>query len=336
MNRPPILPAFVLLALLAGTVRSARAKEPAPFVAADRAASDRADELTKQALALAKADRWKEAEPVIREAWSLKQSYDIAGNLGIIENHLSEWPDAAEHLRYALRTFPANGKPEQKKLLELTLANALPHVAAVKIVANVDKADVLVDGRSVGVTPLAESVFVGPGRRGVEVKRQGYVDAMQDVDAPQGGSVEVALTLHAEAPPLSRPPLGVVIAAGVLGAGGIAAGAGLTVAANSNAADAATRRSTLGGAGNACAGNPAGMVVTNCTALHNDGAKQTSLSNGAVGAFVAGGVLAAVGVGLGVWTLTGRKDAGKRSAWSLKVAPTAGMGEGGVVVVGQW
>ena len=310
--------------------------EPAPFIASDRAASDRADELTKQALVLAKAGRWSDAEPAVREAWSLKRSYDIAGNLGIIEAHLERWPDAAEHLKYAFKTFPGNGKPEQKKLLEATLATVLPHVAAVKIGVNVDKAEVFVDGRSVGLTPLANMVFVEPGRRSVVAKRQGYADGLQEVVAPQGGDVEVALTLRAEAPPSSRPPLGVVIAAGVLGVGGLAAGAGLTAAANSTAADAATRRTTLGGAVNACGSSLTGTVATNCNALHNDGAKQTSLSNGAMGAFVAGGVLAVVSVGLGVWSITGRKAPDRRSAWSVQVTPTAGVREGGVVVVGQW
>jgi hypothetical protein len=336
MKRTQILRAFVVLALLINADRTAGAEEPAPFIASDRAASDRADELTKQALTLAKAGRWNDSEPVMREAWSLKRSHDIAGNLGIIEAHLERWPSAAEHLEYAYKTFPGNGKPEQKKLLELTLATVLPHVAALKVAVNVEKAEVFVDGRSVGLTPLADAVFVQPGRRGITAKRQGYLDALQDVEAPEGGNVEVSLALRPEAPPSSRPPLGVVIATAVLGVAGIAVGAGLTAEANSSAADAATQRRMLGGAANACGGAPTGTVTTNCTALHNDGAKQTALSNGAVGAFVAGGVLAVVGVGLGVWRATGRTDPGRRSALRLQVAPTAGAHDGGIVVVGQW
>ncbi len=336
MNRTQILRAFVVLALLTNADRAARADEPASFIASDRAASDRADELAKQALTLAKAGRWNESEPVMREAWNLKRSHDIAGNLGIIEAHLEQWPSAAEHLKYAYKTFPGNGKPEQKKLLELTIATVLPHVVAVKVGVNVEKAEVFVDGRSVGLTPLAEAVFVEPGRRSIAAKRQGYLDALQEVDAPRGGNVEVSLALRPEAPPSWRPPLGVVIATAVLGAGGIAVGGGLAAEANSSAAAAATQRRALGSAANACAGASTGTIASNCTALHNDGAKQTSLSNGAVGAFVAGGVLAVVGVGLGVWRVTGRADPGRRSGLRLQVTPAAGAHDGGVMVVGRW
>jgi len=56
----------------------------------------------------------------------------------------------------------------------------------------------------------------------------------------------------------------------------------------------------------------------------------------AVGAFVAGGVLALASAGLAVWAVTEHKGSVERSGWSFQVAPVVGSREGGVVVVGRW
>ena len=82
----------LLLASAAATgATSALAGSPTTFIVVDHAASDQADELLKRGLGLAKVDRWAEAEPLMRQAWELKRSYDIAGNLGIVEAARSEW-----------------------------------------------------------------------------------------------------------------------------------------------------------------------------------------------------------------------------------------------------
>src|SRR5690242_465502 len=108
---------FLVLAISAGVVSAHAADPPAP-PAADDAASKRADELTHQGNEFAVKLRWKEAEPLFRQAWALKHSYDIGGNLGLAELALGKHRDAAEHLSYALKTFPANGKGPHRELLQ--------------------------------------------------------------------------------------------------------------------------------------------------------------------------------------------------------------------------
>src|SRR4051794_17070681 len=95
MRRATILLSFVLL--VGSAARGARAADPGSAPAVDKAASDRADELMRKGNALGNKDQWGEAEPLFREAWSLKQSYDIGGNLGIAEATLGKSRDAAEH-----------------------------------------------------------------------------------------------------------------------------------------------------------------------------------------------------------------------------------------------
>src|SRR6185369_11615173 len=93
--------------------------------------------------------RWKEAEPLFQQAWALKHSYDIGGNLGIAELKLGKYRDAAEHLSYALKTFPANGKGPHRDLIQESLGKAKAQVAMVTIEVNQKGALVLVDGKEV-------------------------------------------------------------------------------------------------------------------------------------------------------------------------------------------
>ncbi|MFN7134343.1 MAG: PEGA domain-containing protein [Myxococcales bacterium] len=336
-----ILPASLLMLSLSGA-GAARADEPPLFISMDRVASDLADDLTKKALALAKAGKWTDARDALQEAFELKRSYDIAGNLGIVEAHLERWRDAAEHLKYAFKTFPGNGKPEQKKRVELTLAKVLPRVGALKIDVNVGKADVIIDGRTVGTTPLPDVVFVEPGRRTVVVKRPGYDDESRGVDVAPGSNGELSFSLRPETKPkpppdepTPRPPLWLVIATGALGAGGIATGAALAAAANGKGADAEALRGKLG-ADTACGGAPTGAVAASCKALRDAGAQQTTFSNASVGAFVVGGALAVTSAGLGAWYVATRKGEGKRATWNLRWTPVVSGREGGLVVSGEW
>jgi hypothetical protein len=329
------------LLLVAAAPAPAYAQRTPAIIEQDRAASDRADELFRSGNALAKKDRWAEAEPLFRQAWGLKHSYDIGGNLGIAEAALGRARDAAEHLTFALRTFPANGKAAHRLLLEQTLAKVRGEVAAVTVRVNVDKAEVFVDGKSVGLAPIAEVVFVEAGTHTVEGRLAGYAGDSRVVEATKGGAAEVALVLReVVAPPVvpvvERRPVWPAVVTGVLAVGGLAAGAGLTVAANGKGADAGALRVQYGGKA-VCGATSTGTVAMDCKTLKDTGVAQSMRANAAVGSFIAGGVFTLAAAGLGAWAASGRKDPGtKRDGTELRVVPMAGAHEGGVVVLGRW
>jgi PEGA domain len=312
----------------------AHADPPAVFIVSEKQASDRADELVNRALALGNKDRYAEAEPLLREAWELKHSYDIAANLGIVQANLGKWREAAEHLAFALKTFPTNGKPEHRKLGELTLASVLTHVGALTIKVNVDRAEVFVDGRSLGVSPLSDVVFLDPGERTIEARRSGHATVTRTVNAQAGTATETTLELR-EAVPAGPPPWkpgpALIIPAGVLAVGGLAAGIGLTVAANGKGADRAALLGKIGATG--CA-QSASANAPDCATLLSEAKSQSTLANGAVGAFVAGGALALVTGSLVAWA--GIKRPPPRDGLRLQVAPALGATERGVVVRGTW
>lgn len=184
------------------------AADPPASVPADSGAA--ADALTKKAVDALKRDAPAEAEKYAREAWALKQSYDIASNLGLAELGLKKHRDAAEHLAYALRFFPANGKPEHKKLLDVSFEKAKAEVAAITVRVSIDRAAVTVDGKAAGAAPLAGPLFLEPGEHTIEARLEGYKVASAKVQAAKGGASDVTLTLEQLSPPA---PSGTAMAA---------------------------------------------------------------------------------------------------------------------------
>jgi hypothetical protein len=339
-----------VLALSSTLSLPARAQTPPTVVSvADKTASDRADDLVKRGLALGHEDRYAEAEPLLREAWGLKQSYDIAANLGITEAALGHWAAAAEHLTYALKVFPTNGKPEHRKLGETTLASAMTHVATLTIKANVDRAEIVVDGESVGLSLLPKVLFLDPGPRVVGARLKGYEPAIQPFDARPGGSGELALELRQAIPltspggaatPVSKPgpPIAMMVAGGALAVGGIVTGAVLTALANGKGSDAAALQSQLNSK-TACAGTPVGQVALTCNSLGSTASSQAALANGAVAGFVVGGAFAVATGALWAWGGSGKHDTeapGKSTSANLRVVPSVGAREGSILLLGRW
>jgi tetratricopeptide (TPR) repeat protein len=335
---------------LAGLVAPADAAPPPTFVALDRDASDRADELVKRGLAFAKADRYAEAEPLVREAWGLKRSYDIAANLGIVEAALRKWRDAAEHLTFALKTFPANGKPEHRKLLEQTLAKAAAEVGALSLKVNVDKAELFIDGKSVGLAPLGEVVFVEPGARVLEAKLSGYVSARKELRAEKGGALAVALELSpVKVVPVPQPsstvgggdappPLveegganrAVLVTGGVAAGGALIAGVVLTVLSNGKGSEADTAAATLRQAGEK---DPCSTHATDCTSIDSALQARDAMAKGAMVSFILAG---AAGAGTALYGLLAPKPSTRKPSTGLRLIPVVGASQGGLIVTGAW
>src|SRR5262249_46035964 len=138
---------------------------------------------------------WADAEGFLARAWQKKQSYDIAANLGIAETALRKFRSAAGHLDFALRTFPGNGKPENRALIQETFEKARAEVGALRIRVSVEGAQVFVDGEKVGLAPIDHAVYVDAGQHQVEAALVGYGRAQQSIPASKGGVVDVSLTL---------------------------------------------------------------------------------------------------------------------------------------------
>lgn len=223
---------------------------------AQAAAVEPADELYRQGIAAFREGKHADAYKLLTQAWSLKQSVDIAANLGVVELKLVKPRAAAEHLRYAIELFPVSGDQDAKAALEDRFGQAKQQVGEARIVCKLPNAEVQVDGQSLGRTPITDGKFVEPGQRRFTAVLEGYEPAEVTMNVEPGSDVTVELDLvpkpaaGAAAPrvPGEKPLWPTLVLAG-----GAAAGLGLGVgfivvsqSAKGEIEDSSCRSSTCG------------------------------------------------------------------------------------------
>jgi hypothetical protein len=330
---------IVCAALAAPLVWSpnARAVEPA----ADIVAKQRV--LFEQGNTLYDAQRWPEARDAFLAAWKLKRSYDVAANLGDVELLLGEARSAAEHLAYALREFPAGGKPALRATLTKRFDEARRLVGALRIQVSKPGAEVFVDGRSIGYAPIDDEVFVEPGTHQLTAQREGYTDATVSIEAKAGGASEVTLTLEPAAAPavtaklpeatVVQPahsaeeyaggPRRAMLIGGAATAGAAAvAGVVFTVLAVAKGDEAESQRDALvreNGPG-ACTRASAPAA---CSDLRDADDAHIRAANGAILSFAAAG---AIGAGTAIYWLATRPSASQQGVRAMPVVGASGFG----------
>ncbi|WP_438019373.1 PEGA domain-containing protein [Sorangium sp. So ce315] len=321
---------------------------PASADAAQRSRdADAAFARGKELYRLGKLDAAYEA---YRTAWSLKQSYDIAANLANTELQRGMKIEAAEHLAFCLRSFPATGNPAQHEQVRAQFRAVRKVVGSIVVKANVDGAEVTFNGTAVGHTPFRHEVFVKPGAIAVEARLAGHEPARVTLEVPAGETNTADLALQplerpappappatpprAEAPALAPregadavgPRPEVLIAGGAVAGAGVVAGVILTVLAVGRDGDADARREAL-----VREAGPAACAVDSprCAALRDTLEGAADLKNAALWTFVGAG---AVGLATGAYALWG----GGALRPAVAAAPVVTAHGGALVIRGAW
>ena len=197
---PPVPPA----ATSDPTTPSAAPVAPAvpPSASAQLPPEDRADELFARGNDAFDKGQLDEAYSLYQQAWALKRTYDIAGNLGQVELKLGKFRDAAEHLDFTLRLFPPTGKSEPREAIRRAFDAARKEVGALVVTVNVEGAKVSVDGKEIGLSPFDAPVFVEPGKRSIEASLEAHLPTRISIDIAKNESRDVGLSLT----PKNQPP----------------------------------------------------------------------------------------------------------------------------------
>lgn len=210
MNRRPRAKAVGFLLACGCLVGSAPAwAEPTP--------SSPGDDLSKQAEILyglgadaKREQRSEDARKFYLAASLLQKHWQIVANLGSVELTLGMARDAAEHLAQALQMGPP---PKERQQIQELFDKARAAVGELTIGASVAGAEILVDGKVVGRAPLGRSIFVKPGERVIEARREKYSSGRMRKTMEAGSAERITLTLLPEeiaAPqraPLAASPL---------------------------------------------------------------------------------------------------------------------------------
>ncbi|MCC6556134.1 MAG: hypothetical protein IT372_24505 [Polyangiaceae bacterium] len=294
---------------------------------ASASAAERAAQLYAEGNAFYDQGKYREAEARYQAAWDLQQSFDVAGNLGNVEMLVGQPRDAAEHLSHAMKIAPlGSGSAEKRKFLQGRLAEARKQVGALQISVNLQGADVFVDGKPVGKSPLETEVFVDPGERVIEA-RHGGETAKQTVLVAKGSSQPVPLTIE------TGPDMTIVIAGGAVGVAGLASGLVFTILSNGKASDANALHDELertGGAG-AC-NSPANQAK--CADLSSLREDEALFGNVAVWSFIGGGVALA---GTAVYMLTSTSgEPAAEPATGVRAMPVVTAKGAGLILGGRF
>ena len=327
-----------------------------------------ADQLFQKGKALYQSGKMREAYDALRAAWASKKSFDIAGNLGTVELGLGMYRDAAEHLAYGIRTFPSTGNKKHLAATKQQFDDVRGQVGALMIKVSVDGAEVRIDGKPIGRSPIQDEVFVEPGERTIEVKLLGYESAKQSVKILKGGSQSIALSpVLAVAPPVASasasaapaltasgsaepPPISlgsatpivpeehrgpskpVLITGGVVTGLAVVAGVVFTVIANGKASDVDSLAASLKQLG---ATRPCQANADTCISIDSKLRAQGAFSNAAMGSFITAGALAIGTLGYALFAPRGQGGEVSKGA-KTRVVPMLTSQQGGVLVMGAW
>lgn len=312
--------------------------EPKPDPAkieAQKAEAARLAELVKRG---AEACERGELEPglaALSSAYSQKPDPDTAVWLGSCEAKAKRWAAAAEHLAAALRV--KEDGPERKRVEEMFL-EVRKRVGALKLSVDVEGADVFVQNRYVGQTPLPGEAFVDADVDAlVVVKKTGFEEAQRlvKVGAQRSASLQVALSATPSTgnryaiKDRTKAPFFVLGGAALI-AGGV--GAALYASAAARAADADNLLTEL--QGGKATGTPCSLAANaaSCRALQGMRSSRDSAMNVGTGFLIGGGALLGAAILTGVWAFTSPSP----TRTGLRVAPGVARDGASVVLTGAF
>jgi hypothetical protein len=245
-----------------------------------------------------------------------KPDAKTAANLGRVELIAGKPRDAAEHLSFFLREAQSVSNQDRQATEEM-LAQAKAKIGTVAIQVDAQGAAVLLDGQRVGTSPLVGPVFVEPGSRRIEVRKEGFDPASTVFNVAAGSAPTVELTLsrviapvQKPVPPMEDPPATGgqnwrtwAIAGSVgLATVGVGVGTGFSVAAGRKNAAALDERDRLvfqTTMGNSICPNKANDA--RCGALTKFAKDRDTYRDVAIAGFMVGGVAAAGALVSALW-----------------------------------
>jgi hypothetical protein len=341
----------------------AKAPAPAPDPKAGTAATASPDPEKESARLIEdgrkayKAGQFDKARELFAAAYKLKAESNTQLLLAMAEAKSNRPRDAAEHLEAYLReakTASADDKQTAQKLYDEVTAK----LGTWWVKVNIDGADIFLDGKPVGRSPLVAPLFVEPNSHEIEVKKEGYLPEKELAAIAPNTESETNFVMK-PAPavvtpkepdkkiekPIVEPPSPPspawrtygIIGGGALTALGLGLGIGLSVSASGKGDEAAAQlakieRATPNTYG-ICGGNIFQPNQADCAKLQETLASQDARANGAVFGFVLAGIGAVGTAGL---ILLPKTPFGRKLMGNMKFSPIIGFDRLGGTLTGSF
>ncbi len=183
-----VLRTLLMTFFLGSVAATASARPPTP------AEVEQARTLFAAGVEAANKSDWPKAYELLAEAWKLKQHPQVAANFGRAALKVRRPGVAAEMFYYFLRESP-EASAEDKKAVEIMLAEARTGAAAVVVDVSEPGAQVLVDDLPMGVSPLAGSIYMDYGPRVVSARTDADKEVRKTVEVKRNAETVVTLDL---------------------------------------------------------------------------------------------------------------------------------------------
>lgn len=247
-------------------------------------------------------------------------------------------------LQMAIAARPDFPLPTKKRHREATAL-----IGTVKLTVSAPGAEILLDGKVLGKSPIEHEFYVDRGDHEIEARLAGHEPAKEKLTATAGSTHEVSLTLKKVEPPKPPPKpvvpvepasdsskknLIIIIGGAMVSVAAIATGAGLTVAANSASDDAVAMKNAMDtrGAPLCNAYLPSdNQTASECNSLRDSLSDQGTYTNTAVVAYVIGGLAAAGTAVYAFWPAPKN-----RKSTVVRPVPVVTGREGGLWITGTF
>ncbi|MDI7267709.1 MAG: PEGA domain-containing protein [Myxococcota bacterium] len=140
----------------------------------------------------------------LQESYRLFPSLRTLYSVGLCRQELFDYPGAVVSFREYLREGGTDVPENVRAEVDAAIAAMQRDMARLEIAVDVEGAEVVVDGRSRGTTPLSGLLEVGPGEHSIEVRREGYRTETGRVTVTAGGTATFRATLRREGPAAGR------------------------------------------------------------------------------------------------------------------------------------
>ncbi|HEX4339814.1 MAG TPA: PEGA domain-containing protein [Polyangiaceae bacterium] len=169
------LRSFVLVALaFAPAPAMAQTKAPAPAPAEAGGDVSEARQRFQRGVELYKEGSFDAALAEFNKAYELAPNYRVLYNLAQVQTERHDYVDALHDFEKYLQQGGTEIAADRRDQVTRELTALKGRVAQLTIQADVDGAELVVDGVSAGTLPLAEPVLVSAGVRQLQVKKPGY------------------------------------------------------------------------------------------------------------------------------------------------------------------
>jgi len=151
---------------------------------------------------LSESDDWNAAGAEFERAYALSPNYRVLYDIGECRYRLKDYAGAILALERFLAEGDSRVPPFRRAAVEGAILKLRMRVAQVRVTSNPSGAEIRVDGKVVGTTPLSRPLVLNAGLRKISAAKSGYVSASQYLDIAEQGSLDVAFGLSSSRPAL--------------------------------------------------------------------------------------------------------------------------------------